>query len=189
MSERKYATEEDIALVKRTEVEIRSGVSVISFDVGALKRRVRDDDAAQAFIHAHLYIDHVVTQMVSEAVPFPRHLQLDRAGFTQKLQLVAALGLLSPSFLAPIRVINAIRNKIAHKLDYVVTPDDETKLRSAIPKGAGRAEDGSLTPLPELLRLVTVIIDLQRQERAFERTMRRRAVANARVVLDDIQVE
>ena len=184
MSDMPRATDEDRALVAKSADDIRIEVSVFSFDVSALDRRVQDGNAAQAFIQAHLYLDHVVSRLLSENVPFPRQLQLDRSGFSQKLQLVAALGLLKPGHIAPIKVINSIRNKIAHQLDYAVQASDEAKLRSTIGKGADREEDGSQTPLVQLLRLLIVLVDLERQERAFERLMRMRAVANARVVLD-----
>jgi hypothetical protein len=95
---------------------------------------------------------------------------------------------LSHGQLAPIKVVNTIRNRIAHKLDYVVTAEDEVKLRSSLPKDMDKEEDGSQTSVPGLLRILTVLIDIERQQRAFERTMRRRAVANARVVLDRVQV-
>lgn len=183
------ATPEDIALVKKTEDEIRAEVSVFSFDIPSLKKRVRDDDPAQAFIQAHLYLDHVITRLLGESVPFPRLLQLDRTGFAQKLQLVAAMGLLHPAQIAPIKVINSIRNKIAHQLDYVVKPADETKLRSSLPKGTDREEDGSLTSVAGVLRLLTVMTDVARQQRAFERAMKNKAYANVRVVLDDISVD
>ena len=183
------ATAEDIALFKKADDEIKAEVSVFSFDIPALKKRVRDDDPAQAFIQAHLYLDHVITRLLSEGVPFPRHLQLDRAGFTQKLQLVAALGLLHPVHIPPIKVVNAIRNKIAHQLDYVVKPEDEIKLRSSLPKGTDREDDGSQTSPAGLLRLLAVMIDVQRQQRAFERTKRNQAISNARVVLDGIKID
>jgi len=183
------ATPEDIALVKKTDDEIKADVSVFSFDIPALKKRVPDDDPAQAFIQAHLYLDHVITRLLSEGVPFPRHLQLDRTGFAQKLQLVAALGLLHPMHIPPIKVVNAIRNKIAHQLDYVVTPGDETKLRSSLPKGTDREDDGSQTSLTGLLRLLAVMIDVERQQRAFERAKRNQAMANVRVVLDGVKID
>lgn len=183
------ATPEDIALVKKAEEEIKTEVSVFSFDLRSLKKRVRDDNPAQAFIQAHLYLDHVVTRLLSESVPSPRFLQLDRTGFTQKLQLVAAMGLLHPGHIAPIKVVNSIRNKIAHQLDYVVKPDDETKLRSALGKGVDREEDGSLTSLAGVLRLLAVMIDVERQHRAFERAMKAKAFANVRVVLERITLD
>jgi hypothetical protein len=181
------ATPEDIALVKKPDDEIKSETSVFSFDIASLKNRVRDDDPAQAFIQTHLYLDHVVSRLLYESVPFPRHLQLDRTGFSQKLQLVAAMGLLHPMHIPPIKVVNAIRNKIAHQLDYVVKPADETKLRSSFPKGFDKEENGNLTSLAGILRLLAVIIDVERQQRAFERTKRNQAMANVRVVLDRIK--
>lgn len=186
---RTYSTEEDLALVRATESDIRQGVSVFSFDIDVLKKRVRDDDCSQAFIQAHLYLDHVVTKLLSESVRFPRYLQLDRTGFAQKLQLVLALGLLPPEFVASIKVVNSIRNKIAHQLDYVVQPADDAKLRSTLPKGADLEDDGTAMKLPDLLRLLTVMADVQRQERAFENAMLRKHLANARVVLDGISIE
>lgn len=183
------ATPEDIALVKKTEDEIKAEVSVFSFDIPSLKKRVRDDDPAQVFIQAHLYLDHIITRLLSESVPFPRLLQLDRTGFSQKLQLVAAMGLLHPSQIAPIKVINSIRNKIAHQLDYVVKRADETKLRSSLPKGTDREEDGTQTSVAGVLRPLTVMIDVARQQRAFERAMKNKAYANVRVVLDGIPID
>jgi hypothetical protein len=184
--ETRHATPGDIALVRKSEEDIRAEVSRCSFDIAALKRRVRDDDLAQAFIQTHLYLDHVISLTISENIPHPRQLQLDRAGFSQKLQLSAALGLLGPAFVAPIKVINSIRNKIAHQLEYEVQPTDEAKLRSVLGKHAAVEPDGTATPTPELLRILAVMVDLQRQERAYERIMRDRAISNARIVLDGI---
>lgn len=180
------ASDEDIALVQRAEEDLRAEAATFSFDLVRLVARVHSEDAAQAFLQAHLYLDHVVSLLLTEAVPAPRYLQLDRTGFAQKLQLVAAMGLLPPSLFAAIRVINSIRNRIAHKLDYGVTAEDEAKLRSALPSSMNNEDDGSPVALAELLRLLVVMVDLERQERTFERTMRRRAAANARVVLDKV---
>ena len=99
------------------------------------------------------------------------------------------MGLLHPQHVPPIKVVNAIRNKIAHQLDYVVTPNDEVKLRSSLPKGVDKEEDGAPTSLAGVLRLLAVMIDVERQQRAFERSMSSRAMANARVVLDGIKID
>lgn len=182
-------TDEDRALVAKTADQIKEEVSNFSFDISALKRRVRDDDIGQAFIQAHLYLDHVISRMIAENVPFPRHFQLERASFSQKLQFVGALGLMRPAQLAPIRVVNGIRNKIAHKLEYEVQPSDEAKLRSTLGKGVDHHEDGSKMSLAELLQFLAVVVDVERQQRAFESKMRAQAMANVRVVLDDIHSE
>lgn len=184
----KRATAEDLAIVKKSPEDIKAEVSVFSFDLPTLKARVREEDSAQAFIQAHLYLDHVITRMLSESVPFPNFLKLDRAGLAQKLQLVAAMGLLSPAYISPIKVVNSVRNKIAHKLEYAVTSEDEVKLRSSLPKDADKEDDGSASSLHQVLRLLVVMVDVERQQRAFERKMRQKAMANARVVLDNIQV-
>jgi len=183
-----HATEEDIALFKKTEDEIRADVSVLSFNVETLKKRIRDEDPAQAIIQAHLHLDHVVSQMLSEAVPFPRHLQLDRTGFNQKLQLVAAMGLLAPNLLAPIKVINSIRNRIAHKLDYSVNSADAAKLRSAVPKWLSHEDDGSSRLVQDILRFFVILIDYQRQEHVFQRRMKRKLIAKINVTLDDVEI-
>lgn len=41
--------------------------------------------------------------------------------------------------------------------------------------------------LPQVLRLLAVIVDIERQKRAFERAMRQRTVAKAPVVLHSIE--
>jgi len=178
------ASEEDIALVAKNEDQIRADVSIYSFDIAAMKKRVPGEDPTTAFVQAHLHLGHVITCLLSENIPNPRHLQLDRIGFSQKLQLVAALGLLAPFQLAPIKVVNAIRNKVAHKLEYLVTPEDEAKLRSSMGKHLTHDEDGTDSSLQMVLMMLAVMIDLHRQEHAFRRIMGRRAMVNARVVLD-----
>ena len=178
------ATPEDMALVAKTEADIKTEVEIFSFDISLMRKRIGESDPSQAFIQAHL--DHVITCMVREAVPLPRFLDLDRAAFTQKLQLASALGLISLRETAPIKVVNTIRNKIAHKLDYVVSPEDEVKLRSSLPKHTHTQDDGTETTLFRILHLLPVIIDIQRQHLAFGRAMERKSVAYARVVLDEV---
>jgi hypothetical protein len=181
-----HATDEDWRLSKESPDEVRAKTAQWSFSIATLKNRVSGPGQSQAVLQAHLYLDHVISRMLEENIPAPSHLPLDRTGFSQKLQLAAALALIPDYLTAPVKVVNGIRNKIAHQLEYEVSELDEAKLRSTLEKGADLDDDGTQMSFLKLLQFIVVLTDIARQERAFERLMRVRASANVRVALDKI---
>lgn len=124
-------TLEQVRILSTPDSQLRESVSVMSFDTQKLERRITDD-TGQSIIQAHLYFDHIVTLCISENVQNPGALHLDRIGFSQKLDLLHALGIELPTLSAFLRKLNSIRNKLSHDLDFEVGEQEIDALRSSL---------------------------------------------------------
>lgn len=85
-------------------------------------------------MQAHLYLDHILNDLISEELKNPNALGIDRMSFSQKLQLVDAMGLLGNATIAAIRHLNKVRNDIAHKFDFQLTDKEVKKIISTTAK-------------------------------------------------------
>ncbi|MDB5433094.1 MAG: hypothetical protein JWP35_4210 [Caulobacter sp.] len=110
-------------------------------------------------------------------------------GFAQKLQLVDGMALLADEVISAIRVINGLRNKIAHDLTFELTPESIRNAINAVPKflhevmkqEAGRAK-GPLT-FEEALKVLAVHAEVQRTQHNVNRALSRKAELRLQDVL------
>ncbi|MDO9222353.1 MAG: hypothetical protein Q7U20_01415 [Caulobacter sp.] len=86
-------TAEDLDILATPTPELKERAMVMSFDLEEFDQRISDDDWS-AVIKGHLYLDHILFGFLNEALPNPSELDIQRMGFSSKLQLVFALGLL-----------------------------------------------------------------------------------------------
>ncbi len=164
-------------------------VTEFSFQVEKMAGRINDGEPWQVVIQAHLYLDHVITATLIDALVRPDAIEPRKLAFSQKLDLVHAMGLLPSPMIHAIRYVNTLRNSIAHRLDFEVTPAEREKLRSVCPPMVRQILEESLEKkspfaLFEYLKGFVVIADMHRQHNAFRRIMERRARLNARKVLN-----
>jgi hypothetical protein len=96
---------------------------------------------------------------------------------------------LRKELISPLEALNGLRNKIAHRLDFQLSEDDERDLMNCTPKyvrDAMLAEEGR-APGPlrfgELLHVLVVNTEVVRQQHAFNRLFERKASAHLRKVL------
>jgi len=188
--ERPPITAEDLDLLATPDAELHKRVEIFSFDDERFKARISTGDRWQQLLQAHLYFDHVVTQLLVDALANPDAINASRMSFLQKLQLIEALGLLPADLASTVEFINGLRNKIAHDLKFEVSEKDEHDLANCTPK---RLRDIMMTdndrvsgPLrfDELLRIVLLQIDVIRQTHAFSRLSGRKATIRLRTVLE-----
>lgn len=118
---------EELALFNSTDEELKATAYKQSFDGDALLERIRGDRFNQ-ILHAHLHLDHIVTLLLTDEFKRPAAIDLDRVGFSQKLQLIHALALVPASFVPSVRFLNQMRNRLAHRLDAAITDDDVQRL-------------------------------------------------------------
>jgi hypothetical protein len=74
-------------------------------------------DHLSAVLRTHLYIEAALAALIETALPYPDDIDLDdqrRFGFEQKLDLAISLDLVDPSEKGAYRVLNQIRNDLAH---------------------------------------------------------------------------
>lgn len=189
-SSQQTITKEDLELLATPDADLRKQVEIFSFDREQFKTRISSEDRWQQLLQAHLYLDHVLTQMLLEELANPSAIHTNRMGFAQKLQLIDAMGLLPPDLLSCVEFINGIRNKIAHDLEFQISEKEEQDLKNCTPKPLREAMEASNDREPgpiqfrELLEVVLLQIDIFRQNHAFQRLTTRKAEVRLRTVLD-----
>lgn len=191
-------TAEDLALLETPDEELYKRAYVFSFDVKKTVKRIERRRKWEQVIQAHLHLDHVVTQMLVEGLHRPDAINVKRLGFVQKLELLDALGLIEQPFIPALRCINDLRNKVAHDLDYKITPKSQLDLKNCTPKilrtgVLNEGKSGKALTFADLLLGNLVFLDVVRQKHAFERIRARKeaihlrqAVLNARRVLENV---
>jgi len=157
------------------EAQEISRANVFSFDEDLLRTHLQNDEIAIAIIRAHLYVDHVLSRCVQEALLVPTELAIDRLGFGTKVGLAIALGGAPASLRAPITLINDWRNEVAHNLRFTLDDGHKRALWNAFPppvrsalktpsEGWPRAEDDA--SFGEMLAALVFWLDIARQKAA-----------------------
>jgi hypothetical protein len=187
--ERPPLTAEELELLATPGEELRARTEVMSYDAERFEARISVGERWQQLIQAHLYYDHVITQMLIEALVNPDAINASRMSFLQKLQLIRAMGLLNGELASTLEFINGLRNKIAHRLDFDVTGEDETDLTNCTPKYlrdmVSREADRQPGPVlfHELLNIVLQAIEVMRADYVFDRLYSRKLGLRVRVVV------
>ncbi len=88
-------------------------------------------DTISLIVTGHLFVEYWLEWLLRASMPRPEKL-LDSVNFTfvQKLALAESLGLVKSDLADAARRLNAIRNKVAHNLDYRISADDIKVLAS-----------------------------------------------------------
>ena len=124
----------DQELYDANEKDIARRAETFSFDLKRFVSRIDACDTWQKLLQAHLYLDHVVSKALNDALVCPSAILTSRMGFAQKASLIEALGILPAEILIPIRAINRLRNKAAHELDFEISEDDARSIVDKVPK-------------------------------------------------------
>jgi hypothetical protein len=86
------------------------------------------EDTIGAVIRAHLYVESTLNQLIEECLVRPKAMNGVEVSFRFKVPLAAALGIIPEDFQPPLKQLNALRNKLAHRLDEEITDSDLDKL-------------------------------------------------------------
>jgi hypothetical protein len=93
-SDHPQLTQYELELLATPTEELKQRTSVFSFERDRFEARISTGEHWQQLLQAHLYLDHVITQILSEALDNPDAVSLNRMGFAQKCQFILALNLL-----------------------------------------------------------------------------------------------
>jgi hypothetical protein len=173
---------------------------VFSFDVLRMKRDVAQGDTLALVIRAHLYVEHILLQMLTESFVVSTTLDLRRLTFPMKVDLCVALGLLGTDWRGVIGKLNEVRNQAAHRLGVQLGDDQRHELWSLLPtelKTELLSDTGNAdaVPLERIFQFLIILTDIQRQnaaasriDTAYRREYFRLASENARKVLNNLNV-
>lgn len=113
----------------------QKAAEVFCFDVEKFKRDMKSDDTMTIIVRAHLHLEHVIIQLIVESLVHPDAIALGKLSFPSKCDLAIALGLIPRNWRTAIIGINEVRNRVAHRLDFSFSLDDEKKIKRSMPSG------------------------------------------------------
>lgn len=130
-------------------------------------------------VTGHVALDRMIEICISESLPNPAALDLERIPFSQKLALSVALGILEEASMPAYKVLSALRNRVAH--DLVLALDKQTSLDLRNCLSAAQRTGLSSSPTSEPLAMVREIISALYSElrAALEQRRERRLRAQA----------
>jgi hypothetical protein len=141
----------------------------VPIDLTLYLSHTRGRGIVEVFLRGHLWIEKFLIELLEAEVPNPSPLRLDRMNFASKVNLGEALNLLSPTDAASLRVLNSLRNRLAHDLEGEPTLADVKRLEAGLSESqtalalkVAQAEvhnDGELPFDPdEIVRLSAVVL-------------------------------
>jgi hypothetical protein len=146
-------------------------------------------------LQAHLYLDHIVTLLLNEALLNPEAINLSRMGFSQKLQLLIAMNIIPAELVAVIESVNGLRNKIAHDLNFEIDEKTECDFINAVPvairdiaKSISDSEPGR-GRFGQILVVLVIRVELLRQMYCFHKLEGTKVSLELRVVAEEIRGE
>jgi hypothetical protein len=188
---KEVVTEEDLRLLSTPDAEIaEESRKQWSFDCDEFRSRIKEGERWQHLLLSHIYLEHVLAQLLKDAIPFPDEISFSRMPFSQRLDLARALDLLPSDLVGVIRRITKIRNQVAHSLSFAIDDSDvkdlenctPQNLRTAIKEDVARSYDG--IQLFELLEAIVIMTEIFRQSHLAQRLLSRKSRIRLRTVLD-----
>jgi hypothetical protein len=171
--------ESDEALLSTDEATIKKLCSSYCFDLRAVLRRLRTNNRTVQLLEAHLALDHVLTLTREQQLQREDVLRLDRWGFAQKLELLSALGAVSLRSFDHLKLINALRNKVAHRFEFRISDDDVQQVLKEFPEGM-LSDTSKKDKFWKGLGLVIIALEQERQTNLHLRINLHRALVNLR---------
>jgi hypothetical protein len=161
--------DDDLQRAKEEEIN----AVTFSFDISRLKEDVTfSGDTVVTVIKAHLYLEHVIMQTLTEALKVPDVVDFRRMSFPAKLDLCVALGIYPKPWREIISRVNEMRNRVAHKLDVQVSEHAKRELWEMLPEIAKQSlrseyekDTDPLLPMPlaRIFHTIVVWTDIFRQ--------------------------
>jgi len=131
MSEKKEKGFPDPISVANRTIEILGGAKrtrqLTDEEFGEMSRRWNQDtESIGRILRAHLYVEHYMTEYLEKSNPRLGSVTEAKLSFAQKLSLLDPHDPRLGEVLDGVKRLNAIRNRLAHRLNASVTADDAT---------------------------------------------------------------
>jgi len=166
-----------------------------SFDIHKWSKDLPAGDDFAATIRGHLYLEHVLIELLKEVFPKFDFIKIDRIAFNAKVDLCAGAGIIDPELMAPIRKINELRNKAAHSLTFSVSIQDKLNLYHILPTEVRKLLlEWTSNKLPEqismrgFIMMIIVFLESRRNSYIAYKAKLDAAVKASREALDNIRI-
>jgi len=120
------------------------------------------EDELSVVLRTHLYLEGELAALIAKCFMFPDLIDLDRYTYMQKVELVVALGMLAAEQAPALRKLNALRNRMAHRLGTTLSSNDVREFRNSLSvrdqKLHGDALRRAMTPLEELRQVSAIMV-------------------------------
>ncbi|WJV19647.1 hypothetical protein QU593_03960 [Rossellomorea marisflavi] len=91
-----------------------------------------NNDKMYLILRGHLYIESELIKLIENYILYPEKLELKNMGFNNKCRMASSLGLIDDQMFEILILINRLRNKYAHNLEYNITKGEIDKLEHKI---------------------------------------------------------
>ncbi|ERP95724.1 hypothetical protein Q669_29590 [Labrenzia sp. C1B10] len=187
----KGVTEEDLKILSTPDAEIIEQTQARwSFDHDGFVVRLKEGGRWQQLMVTHVYLEHVIDELLREAIAFPDEISFSRMPFSQRVSLSRALDLLPSDLVAAIRRVSKMRNEVAHNLIFEIEDDAVKDLENCTPVELRKAikEDSKIdydgNKFLELLNGILIYTEILRQRHNAVRILDRKSKIRLRTVLD-----
>lgn len=89
----------------------------VPIPLSRLEAHLSGHSKIEVLLRGHLWVEYLLNQGLEGRMVKPRAYNVDRAPFSQKVDLSEALGLTCEHLAAALRSLNRLRNRLAHTLD------------------------------------------------------------------------
>lgn len=104
----------------------------VSLDHELFLSHTEDRSLIEVLLKGHLWVESCLNRGVRIGLVKPDSVDLDRMPFSRKLDLAHGLGVVRDDLIQPLRLLNKLRNRLAHELTAEPTQDELLQLVSSL---------------------------------------------------------
>ncbi|MFK0205788.1 hypothetical protein [Agrobacterium sp. NPDC090283] len=150
-----------------------------SFDISEFIERISVAEDWGKLIVAHIYLDHIITEVLNTHLDHPTAYFNGHRSFAEKLSLCQAMGYFRDKFGDVLKAINNSRNKFAHKLVFHVSDEEKRNLFRTLTTERPTSEVTRSDGFEEFLFTIVIFAEISRsaEERHAELSKEQEAVS------------
>ena len=134
-----------------------------SFDILEFIDRIEIDEDWAKLIVAHIYLDHIITEVLNEHLPHPvLYFKDTHRHFAEKLVLCQSIGYFRDEFGSVLKAINKARNHFAHKLVFNVSDKEKEALFRTFTKTRPLSDVTKPSGFQEFLFTIVMFAEFER---------------------------
>jgi hypothetical protein len=115
------------------------------------KHLFEPESSFEILLRGHLWVESLMNSVLEAHIVDAKALDLDRVAFRQKVDIAQAFGFITQEDGAAFRVLNRLRNKLAHNLTAEPNEDDIRALVNTL-AGPAKAAFDAVMKVPEVMQ-------------------------------------
>ncbi|MHA7850346.1 hypothetical protein [Roseovarius sp.] len=182
-------TEDDLKLLSTPDDELIKQSENWSFNCEKFRAEIKTGERWQQLVQSQIYLEHIVAQILRDAIPFPDEISFSRMPFGPRVDLARALDLLPSDIVVAVRRIAKMRNQVAHNLSFEIDDEQVKDLENCTPAHLRKAINGDVNRPPgppqlfELLEVIVLMTEIFRHRHMASVVLSRKSEIRLRTVL------